>query len=279
MAVLEPYKGSYYLWKFLPSQVASIIFIVLFLAFTGLHFWRIYKFRSWFCLAFAVGCLCEVIGYTARAVAYNNTSSLPIYIIQACFLVIAPAFFAASIYMTLSRIIRCVKGEHLSIIRIKWLTKAFLIGDLLSLNVQGGASGLTSSDNANTAKLGENIILAGLCIQLALLVFFFATAVIFQVRLRRRPTRQSLASDAPWLQTLYMIYIASALIFARSVFRVVEYVEGQDGYSLTHEWTLYVFDAAPMLVVTFIFWFWYPGHIQPPSESVESVELNSRSKV
>ena len=60
MAVLKPYDGTdYHLWKYLPSEAASIIFIVLFLAITALHFWRIYKLRSWFCLAFAVGCLCK----------------------------------------------------------------------------------------------------------------------------------------------------------------------------------------------------------------------------
>jgi hypothetical protein len=38
MAVLGPYLGDYYLWKYLPSQVASIIFAVLFLVITTLHF-------------------------------------------------------------------------------------------------------------------------------------------------------------------------------------------------------------------------------------------------
>lgn len=175
--------------------------------------------------------------------------------------------------MTLSRIIRCVKGEHLSIIRISRLTKTFVIGDLLSLGVQGGASSLTS--NENTAKIGEDIVLAGLFIQLVLLGFFFVTAIIFQRRLAKQPTAESHTTNAPWKQTLYMIYTSSALIFARSIFRVVEYIQGHDGYSLGHEWTLYVFDTVPMFIVTVIFWIWYPGRIRPIHWDIEEIELES----
>lgn len=76
-----------------------------------------------------------------------------------------------------------------------------------------------------------------------------------------------------------MIYVANTLIFGRSVFRVVEYMQGHDGYSLTHEWTLYTFDAVPMFVVTIIFWYWYPGYVQPDVDDVERIELaNSGSK-
>jgi hypothetical protein len=170
--------------------------------------------------------------------------------------------------MTLSRIIRCVKGEHLSLIRVDRPTKTFVIGDYLSLMVQGNASSLTS--RPNLARIGENIVVVGLFIQLVLLGLFFVTAIVFQIRLRKQPTMQSYTTEGPWKQTLYMIYIVSALIFARSIFRIVEYIQGQNGYSLGHEWTFYVFDAVPMIVATVCFWAWYPGYIRP---SIEEVEL------
>jgi hypothetical protein len=185
MALLQPYKGVYYLWKYVPSQAASITFIILFFIVTTLHFWRIFKLKSWFCLALVIGCVCkispsyvkansgflpfnlgEVIGFIARAAAYNDTSNLGLYFIQNIFLVIAPVFFAASIYMTLSRIIRCVKGVHLSLIRVDRLTKTFVIGDYLSLMVQKNASSLTP--RPNLARIGEEIVVAGLFIQLVL---------------------------------------------------------------------------------------------------------------
>lgn len=66
MAQLETYKG-YYLWRYVPSIEAAIIFMLLFLAPTLAIFWRIYKTRTWFCLAFALGGLCESsISYAPR---------------------------------------------------------------------------------------------------------------------------------------------------------------------------------------------------------------------
>lgn len=58
------------------------------------------------------------------------------YIIQSTLLLIAPALFAATIYMILGRIIALVHGEHHSIIRLKWLTKIFVVGDCLSFLMQ-----------------------------------------------------------------------------------------------------------------------------------------------
>lgn len=115
--------------------------------------------------------------------------------------------------------------------------------------------------------------------QLALLGLFFVTAITFQVRLGKRPTRESHTTAAPWRQILYMIYAVSTLIFARSIFRVVEFIQGNNGYSMEHEWTLYVLDAVPMLIVAAVFWVWYPASIQSAIDNVERIELdNSRDK-
>lgn len=55
---------------------------------------------------------------------------------QELLLLLAPALFAASIYMVLGRIILLVDGEKSSVIRSKWLTKLFVAGDVLSFLVQ-----------------------------------------------------------------------------------------------------------------------------------------------
>jgi hypothetical protein len=216
----------------------------------------------------------EAIGYGARAASVNDTGSLGPYIIQSIFILVPPAFFAATIYMTLSRTIRCVKGEHLSLVRITWLTKVFVIGDILSFWVQGGSAGLTI--HSNTAKIGQDMVIGGLGIQIISFGVFFLTAVIFHIRISKQPSRASCHTKAPWKQTLHMLYAVSVLILIRSVFRVVEYVQGQSGYSLKHEWTLYVFDSVPMFVVTVLFYARYPSEISFPStEDEESQEMQT----
>lgn len=36
---------------------------------------------------------------------------------------------------------------------------------------------------------------------------------------------------------------------------------GNDGYPLVHEWTMYIFDSVPMVVVMVIFFMWYPDQM------------------
>lgn len=65
------------------------------------------------------------------------------YIMQSTLLLVSPALFAASIYMILGRIILLVHGEKHSVIRLNWLTKIFVAGDVLSFVMQ--SSGITPS--------------------------------------------------------------------------------------------------------------------------------------
>lgn len=92
----------------------------------------------------------ETIGYAARAYSARQTPdwSLMPYIIQSMLILLGPAFFAASIYMVLGRLIRNLDGQDYSLIRVNWLTKFFLLGDILSIFGQaGGMSSLDAREN------------------------------------------------------------------------------------------------------------------------------------
>ena len=82
----------------------------------------------------------ELVGYLARAWAQKNTDKLIPYAIQVVLILIAPALMAASIYMTLSRLMRGIEAERLSFIPIRWLTKIFILGDVLSFLIQRRSS-------------------------------------------------------------------------------------------------------------------------------------------
>lgn len=162
-----------------------------------------------------------------------------------------------------------LRGEHLSLVRITWVTRAFVIGDILSFWVQGASSSLiTKSD---TVKIGEYMVIGGLAIQIISFGLFLLTAIIFQIRIAKQPTQASYHVKAPWKQTLYMLYAVSILILIRSAFRVIEFIQGQDGYALRHEWTLYVFDSVPMILVTMLFYFRYPSKIIPQTAGCDEL--------
>lgn len=213
----------------------------------------------------------EVVGYAARAVAKNKTEQLMPYVIQSTFILVAPALFAATIYMILGRLIRSLGATSLSIIPIKWLTKIFVCGDIASFAVQATGAGVMVT--ADSMETGENIIIGGLFIQIIIFGIFAVTSAIFHLRARRyRPQ-----SNLSWQKTMVMLYVVSALIMVRSIFRVVEYIMGSDGYLLKNEWTLYVFDAALMIGVVGMLGWRYPDDLHPMTFDEPDVEMESES--
>ena len=79
----------------------------------------------------------ETVGFIGRYLSHNDIWALGPFIMQSLLILVAPALFAASIYIILGRVILMVDGERYSLIRQKWLTKTFVAGDILSFMMQG----------------------------------------------------------------------------------------------------------------------------------------------
>ncbi|KAJ5999368.1 hypothetical protein N7451_007178 [Penicillium sp. IBT 35674x] len=203
----------------------------------------------------------EFVGYTARAISSTEAPHLTLgpYVIQTLLLLVAPPLFAASIYMVLGRIILSVDAESYSLIKKRWLTKTFVISDVVCFLVQLAGAGLMASSHASMSKTGADIVLAGLWLQIVIFGFFVVLALIFERRLRAVPTRQSKDGLLPWKRFMCILYIACTFIMIRNIVRVAEFIEGFQGYIILHEVFLYVFDAVPMMLVMVIFSIWYPS--------------------
>lgn len=269
--------ANFKLWHYTPSMAASVIFIILFTVLTAYHSYLLTRRRTWFCIPFVVGGIFEVIGYIARAAAHNATESVPIYAMQNLGLLLAPILFAASVYMILGRIIRAVHGEEYSLIRVNWLTKVFVAGDIFCFMLQGTGGGmLAGARTQSQVNLCNNIVLGGLILQIVIFGVFVAAAVVFQMRMSRRPTGAAVEGAlgmnsrvgavgqwtparglAGWKRLMLGLYLTSALITLRNLFRVIEYGMGWNSYLLSREWPLLVFDAALMVAVLVFGVVWY----------------------
>lgn len=221
-----------------------------------------------------------MVGYAARAVAEHKTEQLMPYVIQSVFILVSPALFAASVYMVLGRVIRSVRGEAHSVIPVKWLTKIFVAGDVVSFMVQASGAGIMVT--ADNMKTGESIIIGGLFVQIVIFGIFAITAAIFHLRYRRNNSLAEVSyRDDSWQKIMVMLYAVSVLIMIRSVFRVIEYIMGHDGYLLKNEWTLYVFDGVLMFGVMVLFAWTFPGDLKyrKGTESANlSTPMNEESK-
>ena len=127
-------------YRYDPSLAAAIVFAICFLLTSLLHIYQLLRSRTWYLTALVVGGIMEVIGYIGRILSSRQTPNWTLgpFIIQSTFLLIAPAMFTASIYMVLGRIIVAVDGEKYSLIKKRWLTKIFVMTDIISFLVLSG---------------------------------------------------------------------------------------------------------------------------------------------
>ncbi|KAF5671693.1 RTM1-like protein [Fusarium heterosporum] len=302
-------ENTFKMYHYHPTEVGAIVFVLLFLVTTLAHTWQLFRYRVYFVIPIIVGGICkypllpefdstpthtnlakayhdartivEIIGYAARYASGKETPNwtLTPYIIQAILLLVAPALFAATIYMELGRIITLVDGEGLALISRKWMTKIFVIGDVLSFVLQGGGKhctrrlqiglsltnfliggGYQSAGSLSALRMGTKIIIIGLFVQLAFFGAFLVVAVKFHINIVRRPTTRS-RIGIPWRKHLKLLYGSGILIMVRSIFRAIEYLQGDDGYLLAREGYLYVFDALLMFVVMVLFNIIHPAEL------------------
>jgi hypothetical protein len=133
---------DYQLYRYDPSLVAAVIFIALFSLASLLHLYQLVRTKVLFFIPFLIGGFFESVGYVGRAINSQESPkwSLGGYIMQSILILVAPALFAASIYMELGRIILLTQGERHAIIKQRWLTKIFVAGDVVSFMMQGGGT-------------------------------------------------------------------------------------------------------------------------------------------
>lgn len=195
-----------------------------------------------------------------RFLATRDQTNLVLYIVQTLTILVAPALFAATIYMILHRLIVVVRAESYSPIRPSWLTKIFVFGDLMSFLIQIGGSSFLSSN----FSLAKALIMVGLATQLVFFGLFVLVAVLLWRRLAQNETTAAMSLDAistkgGWQGVMRTIFVTSALIFVRSVFRLVEFTGNMDSAMQKSEAYLYVCDSTLMFLALAILIYYQPS--------------------
>ncbi|KLO93715.1 RTM1 protein [Fusarium fujikuroi] len=147
--------------------------------------------------------------------------------------------------MGLGRYIRKLEGEQFSLLKPNWLTKVFLVGDIVSIALQAVDGGkFVKVDTADNETTVESVVTAGIMVQLVFFTLFIALATSFHFLFLNK----SLVQPYGWQKFMVVISVASALILVRSLFRMIEYVEGRDGELQSKEVYIYALDAIPMAI-------------------------------
>lgn len=225
-----------------PALAVQIAFIALFGVSTLIHLAQGIRYRTWFFASMmAVGCIGEMIGYGGRILLYKNPFSFDGFIIQICCITISPVFFAAAIYVTLTRVSNFLSAEACRF-PVKIYVWVFVPCDIVSLVLQS-VGGALSSTSVGGDKSGEYITLAGLAFQVFTLTVFTAMALdyLFCYISYRKSQHVDQRRFISTRLKLFGVFFSASIIFIliRCCYRIAELGQGYEG-SLFHEEGLFI---------------------------------------
>ncbi|CAF1309260.1 unnamed protein product, partial [Adineta ricciae] len=159
---------------------------------------------------------------------------------------------------------------------VAWI---FIICDAFSLLIQSSGAGLLTAakNDLEKARTGENILLAGLIINLVSFAIFCLQLFYFEYQIRKLPPVFLPESiyEKRWRRFLYAIYISSILVLIRQIYRVIEFAQGFTGYLAVHEVYFYIFDTIPIFFSAAIFIVYFPGNNYLPRNGKDTYNNNN----
>lgn len=250
------------LYAYTPSAAAAGTFMGIFGIATVAHIFYLPKLRQCFFIPMILGGIMEVGGLYGRFWGHSSQNDFRAYVLQALLLTPAPIFLAATMYMTLGRIIVALDADkdH-TLIRPRWLSKIFVFFDIVCFIVQIGGTGMQSTTSVSVQKTGRTVTIIGLVIQLVVFAYFIIVALVFQRRMNAHPTSISIHHSIHWVRHLRVVYATSVLMLIRNIFRIAEYVEGSNGPVGHSEVYLYIFDSTLMAGLMWAFVIVHPGRL------------------
>ncbi|KAL7819348.1 RTA1 like domain-containing protein [Trichoderma aethiopicum] len=249
-----PVEWSIYGYR--PSLAANAIFVALFAIAGIVHLYLGFRWRTWgFTIPVLIGCITEIIGYVGRIILWDNPFSFNGFIIQIVTLTIAPVFYTASIYVTLSQSIMFL-DPSLSRFKPQLFYWIFIPFDIVCLVLQA-AGGAMSANDTGSDQAGVDISQAGLSLQVIVLVAFIVAFGDYMFRY----IRSGRASNWGWRLTAFFsgLTTATVLILARCAYRVAELKDGYDGSLIKEEATFIVLEGAFVFLAAVALCFGQPG--------------------
>ncbi|KAM0556084.1 hypothetical protein ACHAPJ_006072 [Fusarium lateritium] len=271
---LCPVEWSVYQYR--PSLAANITFIVLYALAMATHIFLGIKWKTWFYMSFMIlGCLLEIIGYIGRIIMYNNPFNFGGFMVQIVFITCGPVFYTAAIYVTLSKTIQHFAPE-VSRFKPQLVWWIFIPADIVCLCLQA-AGGALSTISEGSSQTGVDVALAGLSLQVVILVLFCVLLGDYLFRYFRSGSASALSMR----MRLFFGFLSAAviMILARCAFRCYELSEGyQDSDLVTNQGLFIGLEGVLIVIAVFFLCIGHPGLVFN-QEAMTTVSASSHSDV
>lgn len=270
-------------WDYDASKPAALAFCAIFGLCLLVHFGQAIHHRTPWVWPLLIGLILETEGFALRWYSIVKLYTSWPAIVSQVSVIVAPAFIAAQNYMMVGRAMSYL-GKEWSPISHTLITKIFVVGDVISILSQAAGASFLDSDRLDTIRIGFYILIAALVFQVVMFTVFVVFTVVFD-----RRSRKGLGAARDPIQPLFTaFYISAAMVILRSIYRTFEFATvkftptSASGYTLNHEWLLYVFDASPITISAITLSIVHAGRFLPRKKGLRidgTVEEEAPSRV
>ncbi|ODV90245.1 hypothetical protein CANCADRAFT_24188 [Tortispora caseinolytica NRRL Y-17796] len=275
---------DYEVYDYTPDFDSNLAGTILFGILTALHLViGCYFFQWWFGTALVIGCALETTGYVARVVSHYHPWQINPFLIQIICLTIAPAFMMGGVYNIVGKIV-VIYGQNLvSHFKPATYSYVFIALDIVCLILQGAGGGMAAVALQNYENIdpGTNIMIAGIALQVAVMVLFMLVSLLIYFRIRKASKAgyySAKPKNAPDVSS-YKLYpellahtrkpffkyfiigtiIAVLFIFTRCVYRLFELGGGWRGHLMVEEGYFLVLDGLMLFLACLVLTVAHPG--------------------
>lgn len=172
------------------------------------------------------------VGYAARVALHSNPWNEQAFETQICAIILSPTLICISIYLTLKHLCQAL-GPSLSRVRPRLLPYLFVPADVSCLLVQAIGGSLAASGGTSSPALvraGNRTIIAGIALQVVVLLVFGALSADYWLRARRWvPRGEGAGADAAralWADRRLRMFVGAVLgayvcVLIRCIYRYV----------------------------------------------------------
>ncbi|KAI1097815.1 RTA1 like protein-domain-containing protein [Jackrogersella minutella] len=237
-----------------PSSAAEAIFFVIHvvsLVACSLYSFYLADSKRWleFSIPISVACLFESIGYGVRIGSSIDPWNVAFYATSTTFIIVAPTFISAAIYLTLPEAIKILGVEH-SLINIAyypfliWIDVVGFVLQLTGIIISFSDLSVDTGIGPN-AKIGSPIIATGTALQGVSLILFL---VLFSIVLLRasvanrqfgyttfHPVHGFVPIAHRFKFFVAMLLVSAMCLFARALYQTVIMVDGLDSWTAKNQ--------------------------------------------
>ncbi|GKU04006.1 rta1 protein [Fusarium langsethiae] len=240
----------------------------------------LYNCSAWkrFCWVAIMGAAWETIAFAFKTLGSRDQQNITYLTVGQILFLLAPLWINAFVYMGVARMVYfSMPAQKLLGIKAARMTLLFVWLDVVLFLVQGSGGIMLSNTDADSdiIDIGMKVYMAGVALQLAVVLIFSGITVFFYFKLRQLEGRSM--GCMKWL--IWTMVVVLMLIVTRIVYRLVEFGPGVNAHNtlLIHEGYPLGLDATPILIALVLLNIVHPGYVLRGPES-EFPKLSRKEK-